>query len=950
MSEASVQPWPTSTQRLRLGDIEFDLRFRSIHRYGGVHELSQRCFDLLLLFLREPGVVHTREEIFRKVWAGVVVEDANITTSIWLLRKALGEDAKGWIRTVSKQGYVFDPPGAPEPAAAADMALAADTGLAEPAPAVAPAVEPPVAELRQTDPRPTAAPPLPAERTTGRLHLVLRATVGAALLLAVTLLALAFLPRGSGTVSRVVLVAPTDASLAVEARWPVELMHAWLDWQMRSLSDSIVVGDTQSDSKDSDNEVVVLLSVAMPAERNGEWQVSANFHGPHDDADIHRGSAPDKLVATIDEVSRKVMLQLLPQLPPRPPLLLNSPAAAELVRGLAAEQRRRWNEAVVSYRKVLENAPDFGFARVHLAQVLAELGQSNAAQAELNQADPWIARLPPGLRPALNAQSLAIRQDYVGAADAFGALWKNSAGERLDYRLAEATNLRKAGRSRDALERLAGLMPQAPSQALPWLIERAEIELANRDLARARETATDAIELARQLGWDHERAYAALLLMDVLYLSGMVVDDGLVNDAMAGFEASGDQIGVLRAQFYRELRQPFAGPRSVPEHLDPLLAEARGAGNVAVEIDTLRRLGLYYFRAGEIQESIVHFNQGLAIAESSGDLSLQRLIEVHLLRHEALSGDSGLVEKRLQRLRSDQLQGGLAFWVGLVTARHNFRRGEYDAALAAIAATEDQLRATEARSLPQIAAGLSCMRATVYAPQGRMADAGTALQGCRSPELPFFSKYADIGEAELEILAGNTVAARKLLDSVLVEIEHESIRPERWSLAVEIAPMLVQVGDLSRARALLVPLLSEIERSGQRVTEGDARSALAEIFLAEGKPDEALKQVKLADKLVSSDDWIGRRRLRALQILIDQNQGQGDKAMTELTALHDDAREHGDVLTELLSHSLIGSDTLPQLCSIERHARLMAQSGMRGANLAWLVPALRSPQAAFVRK
>lgn len=706
----------------------------------------------------------------------------------------------------------------------------------------------------------------------------------------------------------------------------------------------------QSASNERGDEVVVLLSVAMPAERDGEWQVTAHFHGPRDDIDIYRSSAPDNLVATIDEVSRKVMLQLLPQLPPCPPLPLNSPAAAELVHGLAAEHRRRWNEAAISYRKVLENAPDFGFARVHLAQALADLGQSNAAQAELSQSEPWIVRLPPGLKPLLNAQSLAIRQDYVGAADAFGLLWKNSLGERLDYRLAEATNLRKAGRPRDALERLAGLMPRAPSQALLWLIERTEIELANRDLARARNSATDAIELATHLGWDHERGQATLLLIDALYSSGMAVQDSLFGDAMTAFESSGDHIGALRVQFYRELRKPFAHTPPAPEYLDPLLAEARGAGNVAVEIDALRRVGIYYFRAGEIQESTERFKQALAVAESSGDIFLQRQIELHLLRQEALGGDSGLVEQRLQRLRSDHLQGGMAFSVGMVTILQKFRRGEYDAALAAVAATEDMLRATEARSLPQIATGLSCMRATIYIPQGRMADASTALQSCRSPEMPYFSKYADIGEAELDLLAGDVAAARKRIEAILVQVEQEPVRPERWSLAVEIAPLLARAGDLPRARAVIVEVLPEIERSGQRVTEGDARSALAEISLAEGKQDEAQKQVRLADKLLSSDDWIGRRRLRALQILIDQGQGLGDKALIELAALHDEAREHDDVLTELLSHSLIGTDVLSQICSTERHARLMAQSGMRGANLVWLIPAQRSPQAAFVRK
>src|SRR5690349_16085709 len=94
--------WPATAQRLRLGEIEVDLRYRRVQRAGATQELNPRCFDLLLLFLREPQIVHARDEIFRKVWPGVIVEDASLSTSVWQLRRALGGEAKQWIRTVSK--------------------------------------------------------------------------------------------------------------------------------------------------------------------------------------------------------------------------------------------------------------------------------------------------------------------------------------------------------------------------------------------------------------------------------------------------------------------------------------------------------------------------------------------------------------------------------------------------------------------------------------------------------------------------------------------------------------------------------------------------------------------------------------------------------------------------------------------------------------------------------
>lgn len=931
MSDPSVQPWPANTQRLRLGDIEIDLRFRSVHRCGRVHELSQRCFDLLLLFLREPGALHTREEIFRRVWGGAVVEDANITTSIWMLRRALGDNAKSWIRTVSKQGYVFDPPGTLEPVPLAETSAEAAVETAGEAIAPQPhSLEPATQAAGDTDPSiAAAAPPRP-----WRVR-AWRALGAAAAAMALLLLTLFLDPQHRAPVGRVVLVAPADAALTAEARWPAELLHGWLDWQLRSLPQRIVVAE-QVGSDDTSDAVVVLLRVTMPAGRDGEWQVSADFHGGGELKPIRLNSAPDRLVASIDEVSRRVIAVLVPDLPPRPPLALEAQPAADLVQGLAAEQRRLWSDAVAAYRKVLSAAPEFGLARLYLAHSLVELGQFSAAQSELDVAEPWLRRLPAELQPPLRAQTQAIRHDYIGAAAAYARLGKSSLGERPDYRVAEATNLRKAGFSRDAFERLAGPVPARPTHALPWLVERAQIELANRDTARARETATDAIELSRRLGWEQERAQATLLLITTLLASRTAVESALFDDAVAGFEASGDRIGVLQAQFYRDLFSSV--PSKAPlQHLDTLLAEARAAGNAAVEVEALQRSSKYLVRKGEVGEGRQRLEQALAVAEASGDVHQRRQAEVGLLLLDAHNGDPALLQPRLQRLSSEPLQGNLAFIVGLVAAQAQFRRGEFEAALATVAATEDKLRTSVERDLPQVAAALACMRASAYLPLGRTADVSTAVRACQSPDLPFYTRYALIAEAELDILAGDLPTARKRVNGVLAQIDQQTVRGDRWSLLAEIAPLLTRIGESHRARALVQAVMSEVERSDLSLIEGDLRLGLAEIDLVEGDLAAAEAQLQKADHLLDAKDWIGRRRLRTQQVLIEQGRGHNGPAQVALAALHEDARAHKDVLTELLTHSLAG-EHLPPLCSTERNAQLLAQSGMRGASLAWMLP------------
>lgn len=915
MSEAIRQPWPENTHRLRVGDVEFDLRYRSVRRQGKVHELNQRCFDLLLLFLREPYLLHTRDEIFRRVWSGVVVEDANITTTIWVLRKALGDDAKGWIRTVSKQGYIFDPPGPLQPASANDP-IGPDT-----LPADLPAVnDAPSADVADAH----------------RPRLGAYVALGVCVLLILLLAALFKAPFPSIGPGRVVIATMPDASLTDDARWPVELLHDWVNWQLRSRPDRIAVADPSGPRPN--NNVVVLLSVAMPTGKDRQWQVRAHFHHAGGEIDIERGATSERLIETIEEVGGEVVRRFMPELKAEqvPSLAaLDLAVAPDLVKAITAENRGRWNEAVDRYRTVLAAVPEFGYARMHLAQSLAELGQSSAAQAELARAESWIARLPAAMQPVLRARALAIRQDYSGAAAAYGELWKNSIGDSLELRLAEATNLRKAGRSRDALERLDGIQPDAPAQALAWLIERTEIHLANRDLGLARTTATDAIALARTLGWDHERAQATLLLIDAHTFGGTQADEPLYTDAIEAFRSTGDRLGVLRAQFNLELRRPPAQHPRI-DHLNELLAEARAAGNVTIETEALRRSGLYFFRGGDVPHARERFNQALAVAEAAGDRYLHRLVDLHLLRQDIARGDFNALDQRLGELGNEPLQGGMSFWVGLTTARLQFRRGQFDAALATLSATEDRLRATQARSLPQIAVGLACLRATIFTWKGRTADATTAVHACRSPEVPYFNNYAEIGEAEVDSLSGDVASVRARLPHLVRLVTDEKAEPERWSLAAEVAPILVRFGEAAQAREVIDALLPAVERSGQHMIEADLRISLAYAALMQGLTDEAEQQAAFVDKLVPPDDWIGRRNLRIALIAIHLARGRDQVAQRELAALHDDARRLGDVLTEIATHSMAGS-TLDAVCTAERHDKLLGQSGLRGATTDWLI-------------
>ena len=71
--------------------------------------LPGRVFDALLLFVRKPGALITKEEMLTTVWHDSFVEESNLTVAISTLRRALNEDpqARRYIQTVARRGYRF---------------------------------------------------------------------------------------------------------------------------------------------------------------------------------------------------------------------------------------------------------------------------------------------------------------------------------------------------------------------------------------------------------------------------------------------------------------------------------------------------------------------------------------------------------------------------------------------------------------------------------------------------------------------------------------------------------------------------------------------------------------------------------------------------------------------------------------------------------------------------
>lgn len=96
--------------RYQFGQFTVDLRARTLSHDAEPLTITARVFDTLVLLLEHAGAVVEREEFFRRVWRENAVEDGNLTQTIFVLRKLLGDPDQRMIVTLPGRGYMFTAP------------------------------------------------------------------------------------------------------------------------------------------------------------------------------------------------------------------------------------------------------------------------------------------------------------------------------------------------------------------------------------------------------------------------------------------------------------------------------------------------------------------------------------------------------------------------------------------------------------------------------------------------------------------------------------------------------------------------------------------------------------------------------------------------------------------------------------------------------------------------
>ena len=99
------------------GPFRVDVAAGTLTRDGAALPLKPKAFELLVLLLRNRERVIDKREVIDTLWAGRVVEEANLTQNVYELRAVLGDRRPyRWIATAARRGYRFVGPAAHVPA------------------------------------------------------------------------------------------------------------------------------------------------------------------------------------------------------------------------------------------------------------------------------------------------------------------------------------------------------------------------------------------------------------------------------------------------------------------------------------------------------------------------------------------------------------------------------------------------------------------------------------------------------------------------------------------------------------------------------------------------------------------------------------------------------------------------------------------------------------------
>ncbi len=953
--------WAPSTGRYVVADISVDPRRRTIVRPDGEFELTQRVFDLLLVFLSAPHALHTRESLFEQVWGSTCVEDANLTQSISVIRKALGEERKDWIRTLSKKGYAFEPPGDVDYIAAEAPSARTDEAAADAAPSDIRIMPPRVAENRL---RPMLS------RAAGATAMTF--VIAALLVLPGSSSAPVTVPQQAAAAARndhggigIVLVAADDPRATTTERWATALLKEWIGWKLGCLPTVSLVHEEDLIAERSTPTYFMDLKVEASPPQTGRFDFAIDVRPVYRTAadtggnpvktfrqTVSLAGGRDRLPTMIDAVSNGMIARMFPRRSQDrwPALALDARTARQYTDAIAAGLRHDTN-ATAQLRDVVAAAPDFGPARMRLAQTLAQDGQLLQAAEQAALAQRLLTPLPADAAGVLAAEAAAMAPGNADeAARSYARLYAANP-TRMDFLLAQAGQLMRANQPEAAMLLLSRPQWKQQPQSLRILhrIAMSESAMALGYPDEAQANAADAINLIGHAGgdWTRELGTAQLLYARAWHQQFRTGSKPELHvRAARTFEAGGNLQGTLTAQFY----EAVAGSDIVAteRRMRRLLDVIRSNGDRGAEIKVLRSMAERYASIGKREHASRLRNQAYAAASLIGDVAARQLLDLDLLGEDLMSGNFEQAQTRIHRLRENRL-----------ATKYNFRVARKESALLtlqgrhreALSVLDEKLTAsTRSERLdvsPSEAAKIACARMDTLLTMGELSMARVQLQGCHDSGSASVPVIAALGEAGIAYHAGDLQDARRHADEAERLLAQRPMDPGRLSMGAALAGVLTRLHDHDRAEQLYASLYPEAERMGYVLLLAEIEVGMAEIAAVRRDWNASARYAEAARRRFPVGVWSFSSRLELLDIARQSSTGDAAAAGTRASALAARAERLGDAVVQKQAAALSPAAIAKMSATEDGHGILRFATGPESGGIDWLIaPRTRFTQAA----
>lgn len=953
--------WAPSTGRYVVGDIRVDPRRRTIVRPDGEIELTQRVFDLLVVFLSAPHALHTRESLFEQVWGSTCVEDANLTQSISVIRKALGEERKNWIRTLSKKGYAFEPPGEVE-------------CIAVEAPAVSPATL--ADEVSAAAPRSGTAA-LPRRTTTGRFSPMLsRAAMAAAT--TTVLAALLVLPgsknasvpapqtasiaHGNGGIG-IVLVASEHPRATATERWATALLKEWVGWKLSCLPTVSLVREEDLIAERSTPTYFMDLEVEASPLQSGGFDFAVDVRPVYRTGASAGNRAPpgfrqtvslrggaEGLPAMVDAVSNAAIARMFPRRSrERWPALALDPRTAERYTDAIAASSRHDSTATAQLRAVVAAAPDFGPARMRLARALAQDGQLLQAAEQAALARRLSTPMPADAAGVLAAEAAAMAPGNADEAARSYARLHAANPARMDFLLAQARLLMRANQPEAAMRLLSrpAWKQQPQSMRIQHRIALSESAMALGYPDEAQASAADAIHLIGRTGGDWTRELGTAQLMYARawhqqFRTGSKPE--LHVRAARTFEADGNLQGALTAQFYEAVAR--SDIPATEARMRRLLEVIRSNGDRGAEIKVLRSMAEQYASIGRREQASRLRTQAYEVAGLVGDIAARQLLDLDLLGEDLMSGDFEQAQARIRRLRENRLPTKYDFRVARRESALLSLQGRHREALSVL---DDKLMGSTRPERLEVssseAAKIACARMDTLLTMGELSMARAQLQGCHDAGSSSVPVIAALGEAGIAYHVGQLRDARRHADEAERLLAQRPMDPGRLNMSAALAGLLTRLRDDDRAERLYASLYPDAERMGYVLLLAEIEVGMAEIAAVRRDWSASARYADGARRRFPADAWHFSSRLELLDIARQASTGDVAAAGARASALAARAERLGDAVVKMQAAALSPAAIARTSAAEDGHDVLRFASGQEGGGIGWLI----APRAGFTQ-